>query len=85
MGHYTAPNGTRSFWPDNNEEVLYVASSGYESTTFQYLIELAKEHFGDRFNIETVTIEAEHIHTNCLGYDQYDPSDYTNFFVIRQE
>lgn len=34
--------------------------------------------------LDQITIEAEYIRTKCLGYDQYDPSDYNTFIVIRR-
>lgn len=29
-----------------------------------------------------INISTEYIHTSCLGYDEYDPSDYSNYLCI---
>ena len=40
---------------------------------------------GDDANLDDFVISAEHIHTECLYYDRYDPSDYENFIVIEYD
>ena len=69
-----------SFEPDNDENTLYIP--GTFSNNLEYLIERIKDYFGTK-DLLNYSIEAEYIHTNCLGYDQHVPSDYTNYIVIR--
>ncbi|MOA42290.1 hypothetical protein D3C78_1643290 [compost metagenome] len=46
------------------------------------LVERCKEHFGEDFQLEHAEIEAEYIHTSCLGYDLYDAGDWTRYIHI---
>jgi hypothetical protein len=83
MGEYRAPNGTRSFQPDNTPDKLYIEDFGV--TTLGDLMISAKEHFGHDVELEELTIEAEHIQTSCLGYDAYDGADWDNFIILTRE
>jgi len=43
----------------------------------------SRRHFmNQNLTMEDIEVAIEHIHTSCVGYDQYVSSDYTNFFVI---
>lgn len=68
----------KDYWPDNDENTLYLSGS----CTLSDVLNAAKEHFGDRYDEDFITIEAEHIHTSCLTYDLYDPSDFTDFIIV---
>lgn len=70
-----------SYWPENTKDTLYLDS--YDTTSLDYILKAAKRHFrNENLTIEDVDVSIEHIHTACVGYDQYVSSDYTNFFVI---
>lgn len=78
MGH-TTQGQIQSYTPDNTATTLYLRSgSGY---SLQDLLELAKEKWPGEA-LEDVQVESEYIHTNCLTYDQYDASDYTEYLVL---
>ena len=83
MGHTTEPNGTISFQPDNTPDVLHIAS--YGMLDLSSLLDQCKEHFGEDISLDDLIIAAEHIHTRCLRYDQYDGGDYDNFLVISRK
>lgn len=78
MGYGTRDNGIRTFWPDNDEKNLYLESS----KTFPEIIEAIEEHWGKGVNMDGLIFEAEHIQIDCLGYDLYDPMDWSYFIHI---
>lgn len=79
MGYSTRNNGDiRDFWPDDDADNLYITGS----PLLDEIVERARAHFGERFDLNRIIIEPEHIHTSCLTYDQYDGSDWTNFIHI---
>lgn len=80
MGEYTARNGTRSFEPDETDSEFYVATHG--TTSLSGILERARNKWGQDIDIEEIQIQAEYIHTECLGYDCYDPGDYTNYIRV---
>lgn len=79
---YTKDGSIRKYWPDNTETEYYRYSTGGDSISD--IIEYACNHFGctKEFLMDNCTIEADYIHTDCLGYDRYDSSDYSNFIKI---
>ena len=84
MGHYNE-GSIRCFEPDNDDKTLYISCGNCGSFGFdiEQIIDQARGHFQNPdLGVEDITISAEHIHTRCLGYDQYDPSDHTNYLVI---
>ena len=68
----------KNFWPQNTNETIYIE----RNLTLSEIIDVCKEHFGDKFDEEKIKISSEYIHTNCITYDLYDSSDYTNFIVV---
>lgn len=70
-------------YPTNDDKTLYIACDTHEMP-FSEMIEQIKSHFGEDSNLDDFTIEAEYRHVECIGYDAYDPSDYTNYLVIRK-
>ena len=83
MGYGTRNNGRiRTFWPDNTETEFYAENWKY--AIIHDLLKAAAEHFKTSTYelMEYGTIESEKIHTNYLGYDLYDASDYTYFIKI---
>jgi hypothetical protein len=86
MGYGTRPGGgghtIRTFWPDDDENTMYIDASG--GMAIEHLMEKIDEKWPGS-SLEDITISHEHINTDCLGYDLYDPSDYTNFFVLTRK
>lgn len=82
MGETRLANGIRNFTPDNTPDTLYIDASLYTSLTLGEIIDKAREHFGDNICFDDLTVNAEHVHTRCLGYDLYDPTDYDDYVVI---
>lgn len=85
MGYSTDRRGIRSFWPDNSKTEFYKAS--YAAGTIHELLREAAEHFKTSTYelMEHGSISSDRIHTDCLGYDLYDASDYTDFILITYE
>lgn len=81
MGYGTRDGGIRTFWPDDDENTLYLDSTLFLS--LQELLEKAQEKWPG-ISLTEIQISAEKIHTDCLGYDLYDPIDYTDFIVLRR-
>lgn len=85
MGYGTRRGGIggdiRTFWPDDTDTEFYLdATQIWTQAEIQQRIE-------DRWpgvSNENIVISAQHIHTDCLGYDLYDAGDYTMFIVIRR-
>ena len=75
---YTKRDSITDFWPDDDENTIYRASCGY---SLQDLIDISKEKWPDA-ELCDLEITAEKIHTHCIYYDLYDPSDYTDFIII---
>lgn len=63
----------------NAEGTLYIEDLGY---TLNELYIKAQEKWGDDIDLEDVKVEYEHRQVKCFGYDQYDSSDYRNYFVL---
>lgn len=81
MGYSTRSCGNiRTFWPDDTENSFYIESSA----SIQDILDRARRTW-PQADLNNIRIEAQHIHTDCLGYDQYDSSDYTNFLCISLE
>ena len=78
---YSYRNGgdIKDFWPDDTEDCIYLQADA----SMNYIMETIVDKWG-QLSLDEIRIEAEYIHTSCLTYDQYDPSDYTNFLVIRR-
>lgn len=80
MGYSTDHRGIRSFVPDDDENTLHIQ----QSSNLGDLIERIKEHFGQDSKLEDFSITADYIHTDCLGYDLFDRSDWTNYLIIER-
>ena len=69
------------YWPENTQDTLYLDSCG--PITLEYILMASRRHFmNQNLTMEDIEVSIEHIHTSCVGYDLYESSDYTNFFVI---
>lgn len=79
MGRYTE-NGIDKFSPDDTDTEFYLDVS-YRSYGFLEIIEEINKRWPGVAPSD-LSIDAKYIHTNCLGYDSYDPSDYTPYIVV---
>ena len=81
MVYGTRPGGgghtITTFWPDDTADTMYLM----ESEGLARILEVAEEKWPG-ITPEEITISPERIHTDCIHYDLYDPSDYTNFLRI---
>jgi hypothetical protein len=69
----------RTFWPDDDENTLHIESN--TCPTLAVLLEKAQEKWPG-VELHNIRISAEKIHTDCLGYDLYDSSDWTDFIIL---
>lgn len=76
-------NKIQTFWPDDTDTKMYINGGLMSSTNLQELLEKAQEKWPG-ISLDQIEISAEHIQTDCLGYDLYDPNDYTQFIVLRK-
>lgn len=78
MGKYVNQSGIECFEPDNGPEHFYLECSAS-------IIEIA-QRANDKWPDGYLDLEItpEYIHTWALGYDRYDPSDYTNYLRIER-
>ena len=65
--------------PKDTNSLLYVEDTYF--LTMQDLFDKAREKWGN-IGLADLNIRHEHIQVKCFGYDQYDPSDYEDYFVI---
>lgn len=74
---YTTERGIRKFWPDNTDRTKYI----YGGASLSELIDTAQQHWPG-CDLENIVIDSEYIHTDCLGYDLFDPGDWSLFITI---
>jgi len=79
---YTHKGSITNFWPDDTENEIYIEDTG--NISLQDIIDIINKEWGD-VNIDDIYIGSEKIHTYCITYDLYDPSDYTNFITITKD
>ena len=72
-------NGPDTFWPDDTNESFYLTYDEKIGLT-DLIAEAQMKWPGIR--TEDLEIAPRHIHTRCLGYDLYDPGDYTYFVRV---
>lgn len=74
-------------YPKNDENTLYLSCGiiGSFGLSMSELISHCKAHFGEDISTNDLKITSEYIHTRCIGYDLYDPSDYDCYLVIRKK
>ncbi len=80
MGEYRDSQNIRCFTPDNTDDCLYIDATWHSDLA--EIIDKAESYFKRDLSPADIKIQAEWIHTRCLGYDLYDPSDYTAYIVI---
>lgn len=73
-------------YPEDDKGTLYISCgmSSFE-IDFMDMLDRIKSHFGEEISLEELDITAEYIHTRCIGYDQFDSSDYDNYIVITRK
>jgi hypothetical protein len=70
----------KSFTPDDTEDIFHVQSS----ITLGDLIDRITSKWPDA-DFAKIEIEATYVHTDCIGYDLYDSSDYSNYLMITKK
>lgn len=80
---YTSRNNGQitDFWPDNDDETIYIESIG--GISIPSLIQIAQEKWPN-ISLSDIEITSEKIHTHCITYDLYDAGDWTEFVVIKK-
>lgn len=82
MGYSTRNKGQiQCFWPDETDTGFYLEYS----TTLSDILNQARVKWGEDIDLTKLKISPQYIHTDCLTYDCYDSSDYTNFLLIEYE
>jgi hypothetical protein len=83
MGYGTRDGGIRTFWPDDTDTEMYIPTDFWHGSPpiMADLLQKIYEKWADAA-LTQIQITSEHIHTDCLGYDLYDPGDYTTFIKI---
>lgn len=77
---YTTRGSITDFWPDDTEDKKYLVS---DVINLESLYEKIKEWWPNT-HLSNISISSEKIHTSCIYYDLYDPSDYTDFIIIER-
>lgn len=81
MGYGTRPgrgnNTINTFTPDDDENTIYLRGE----YSLEDLDRIAQDKWPGA-SMDDIQISTEYIQTDCLGHDQYDPSDYTCFLVL---
>jgi|LakMenEpi03Aug12_release.lakeMendotaPanAssembly.Ray.scaffolds.fasta_scaffold375157_2 hypothetical protein len=68
--------------PEDTENKIYIEEMLLFS--IEDLINICNEKW-DNVKLSELKIEHEHIQVKCFGYDQYDSSDYKNYFVVTKQ
>lgn len=79
---YTKRPGTKitDYLPDDTENTFYMLSDG--CSTLCDIFEKAQKKWPG-ITLDEIEIGAENIQTQCIGYDLYDSSDYSDFLVVK--
>jgi hypothetical protein len=67
----------RNYIPEDSETTIYILGN----CSLLEIIDKVKEKWGN-VNLDDVDIQPSYIHTRCLTYDLYDPSDYDNYIEV---
>jgi hypothetical protein len=81
MGYIKRP-GTEiwDFTPDDTDTEMYIMSDLYYSIT--ELLEMARAKWSDA-SLDNIKIASQRIHTHCIYYDLHDPTDYTDYLILK--
>lgn len=75
-----------SFWPDDDKNTIYLESNRcFSLADIICMVQNKWPELSDLDSLYSINISAENIHTDCLGYDSHDSSDYTDFVVITKK
>lgn len=66
--------------PVNSENTLYIER--YSVNILEELVDKIKEYWPNA-DLANVMIDVEEIQVAGFGYDQYDPSDYVEYYVLK--
>ena len=76
-------NNGNTFEPDDDENTIYLKNSNWITLAdIIYIVQSKWPELLDLDLLESININAENIHTDCLGYDLHN---YTNFIVITKD
>ena len=67
-----------SFLPDETDNEFYIV----REASITEIMELANEKWQGEW--KDLVIRSEYIHTDCIYYDLYNPSDYTEYLCINR-
>ena len=70
----------RTFTPDDTKDTIYI-NACFGGGPYSVIKERIQEKWPGITDDELL-FGAEHINTDCIGYDKYDPSDYSDYIVI---
>jgi hypothetical protein len=73
---------TRHYRPDDDENTIFI--EGSFGVSLKEIQDRIHEKWGC-VDPDKIIIEPRHIHTDCLGYDSYDSSDYTDYLMITRK
>lgn len=68
--------------PQDTDNTIYIES--YMIDSIQDILDACKEKWGD-IEPSNLMIEHDNIQFKCFGYDQYDPDDYIDYFVVTRQ
>ena len=69
-----------TFTPEDTEDTMYMCAH-HRSIDFSEIWEKAREKW-PRIQFDELSIEADYIHTRCIGYDLFDGADWDNYLII---
>jgi hypothetical protein len=82
MGTFYREHKIRCFRPDDTPDEFYVECN--DKLNVLDILTQATEKW-PFIKLSELQIEALYIHTDCIGYDAYDPSDYTRYLCISRK
>lgn len=72
----------KEYRPQDTDNTIYIESLYID--TIQDILDRCKEKWGD-IELSNLMIEHDNIQVKCFGYDQYDPNDYIDYFVVTRQ
>jgi hypothetical protein len=69
--------------PKDTDDKIYIWV--YDIYTLNDILIKCQEKWGEDVCMDSLLIEPEHIQVQCFGYDQYDPSDWRDYFVVTRK
>ena len=77
MGYGVRDKTVKTFTPDDTIEEFYIEGSSRPDDIW-----LRSQARWPGIIDQEISISAEYIQIDCIGYDRYDPTDYANFLRI---